>query len=90
MTQLVSLLIMETTEEYRQRVIAIGDERKEFVTDVDGFIYWWPDGSPHGPLASHHLRRLADELDRRNEPWQKRVDDYFEANNVLNKKGAAK
>ena len=86
MARLVSLLIMETTEKYRQRIIAIGDERKEFVTDVDGFIYWWPNGSPHGHLASHHLRWLADELDRRNESWQKQVDDYFEANVVWSHK----
>jgi len=71
---------METTEEYRQRIINVSDERNEFVTDVDGFVYWCPDGSPNGHLASHHLRWLADELDRRNEKWQKNIDDYFSAN----------
>lgn len=71
---------METIEEYRQRVIATGDERKEFVMDVDGFIYWWPEGTTHGHIASHHLRWLADELDRRNEPCRKRVAGYFKAN----------
>ena len=73
----------ETIEEYRQRIIRISDERKEFVTDVDGFVYWWPDGSPNGHLASHHLRWLADELDRRNEKWQKNIDDYFSANDKI-------
>jgi len=62
------------------RIIKVSDERKEFVTDVDGFVYWWPDNSPNGHLASHHLRWLADELDRRNEKWQKYIDDYFSAN----------
>jgi hypothetical protein len=71
---------METNEEYRQRVIKLSDDRKEFVTDVDGFVYWWPEGAPNGHFAAHHLRWLADELDRRNEEWQKNIDDYFSAN----------
>lgn len=69
---------MEDVENYRQRVIRVCDERKEFVTDVDGFVYFWPDGSPHGHMDSHHLRWIADELDRRNEKWQKEIDDYFD------------
>ena len=64
-----------------QRIIKISEERKEFVTDVDGFVYWWPEGSPNGHLASHHLRCLADELDRRNEKYQKQINDFFEAQN---------
>lgn len=68
---------METTEDYRQRVIRTSDERKEFVMDVDGFIYWWPDGSTRGHMASYHLRWIADEMDRRNADWQKQVDEYF-------------
>ena len=78
--RLVRNFNMETTEEYRQRIIKTSDERGEFVTDVDGFVYWWPDGSPNGHLAPHHLRWLADELDRRNKKWQKNIDDYFSAN----------
>lgn len=68
---------METNEECRQRVIRTSDERGEFVTDVDGFIYWWPEGSSSGHMASHHLRWIADEMDRRNEAWQKQMDEYF-------------
>jgi len=68
---------METNEDYRQRVIRTSDERKEFVMDVDGFIYWWPDGSTRGHMASYHLRWIADEMDRRNADWQKQVDEYF-------------
>lgn len=58
----------ETIEETRLRLIAMADERGDFVTDVDGFIYWWPSGSGHH--SSHHLRWIADELDRRNKPWE--------------------
>jgi hypothetical protein len=64
---------METLEEYRQRVIRVSDERNEFVTDVDGFVYWWPEGC-NGHLASHHLRWLADELDKRNKDWQDQIN----------------
>ncbi len=69
---------METNEECRQRVIRTSDERCEFVTDVDGFIYWWPEGSNRGHMASYHLRWIADEMDRRNEAWQKQADEYFQ------------
>jgi len=65
---------METPEEYRERVIKTSDDHGEFVTDVDGFVYWWPEGSTKGHLASYHLRWLADELDKRNEEWQKQVE----------------
>lgn len=40
---------------------------KDFVTDVDGFKYFWP--SPEGGhFAAHHLREIADHLDMLNEP----------------------
>ena len=66
----------ETNEEYRQRIIRMSEERGEFVTDVDGYIYFWPrDGGGH--LAAHHLRWLADELDSRNEIWDRQISDYF-------------
>lgn len=63
----------ESTEECRLRVIQTIDDRKEFVKDQDGVVYWWPEGSTNGYLASYHLRWLADELDKRNEPWQKEI-----------------
>lgn len=59
------------------KVIEILDSRDEFVTDVDGFVYWWPHGSVNGHLAAHHLREIADELDRRNAEWGKQIDEYF-------------
>lgn len=50
-------------------IIEIAVKKEEFFLDVDGYFYWWPDGSPNGHLAAHHLRQLADELDRRNKEW---------------------
>lgn len=47
-----------------------------FVFDVDGFVYYWPDGNGH--YASHNLREIADELDKMNKPWQDRIDEYFD------------
>ncbi len=62
------------------RVCRLAEERGEFVTDVDGFVYWWSSAKPEhaGHLASDQLRFLADELDRRNAAWQAQIDKYFE------------
>lgn len=64
-------------EDLKERIISIAEKRGEFVTDVDGFVYYWPDGSPHGHLSSATLRILADELDERNKEWQANIDKYF-------------
>lgn len=47
-----------------------------FVTDVDGYEYYWPSGNGH--YAAHHLREIADELDKRNGPWNDIIEEYFE------------
>lgn len=60
------------------RIVAVSQERGDFVTDTDGFVYYWPKEAGRGHLSAWHLRVLADELDRRNEPWQKEINDYFE------------
>lgn len=57
----------------RARVVSISTQRDEFVTFEDGYCHWWPSGSPNGALSSWHLRVLADELDRRNQRWDKQV-----------------
>ena len=57
----------------KKRVIAMAEERKEFVTLEDGYVYYWPEGSPHGAFPAVALRLLADELDRRNAEWDKQV-----------------
>lgn len=65
-------------EEELKRVIATSAEREEFVTFSDGYVHFWPSGSPHGALSAWHLRVLADELDRRNHAWDAHVRKAFE------------
>lgn len=60
-------------DEERARVVSISTQREEFVTFEDGYCHWWPAGSPNGALSSWHLRVLADELDRRNQRWDKQI-----------------
>lgn len=55
------------------RIIAVAS--RDFVHDVDGFLYWSPTGAGHWP--AHALRVIADELDRRNAPWQAQIDAHF-------------
>lgn len=52
---------------------------KHFVTDVDGSEYYWPDGNGH--YSSHDLREIADELDKRNQPWEDIIEEYFDNHN---------
>lgn len=49
----------------------------DLVMDVDGFVYYWPNGQ--GQLSAWMLRALADELDRRNAAWESEIEQYFEA-----------
>jgi hypothetical protein len=39
-----------------------------FVTDMDGFVYYWP-GNNGGHYSASDLREIAAELDRRNAEW---------------------
>jgi hypothetical protein len=68
----------DSNEQERLRVISVSRERGDFVQDVDGFFYFWPEEATEGYFSPHHLRWLADELDKLNEPWQKEIDDYHE------------
>jgi len=55
-------------------IVRLTYERGEFVQDVDGLVYWWSEG---GAYSAHHLRDIADELDRVNGDWQGRLDREF-------------
>lgn len=70
-------------EEERKRIISLSTAREEFVTFDDGYVHFWPDGSPHGGLSAWHLRVLADELDRRNRAWDAHVQGA--ARNLVDK-----
>jgi hypothetical protein len=47
------------------------DELGEFITGDDGYVCYAPNG--WGLLSSWELRTIADELDKRNETWNKQV-----------------
>lgn len=64
-------------EAERKRVISISDKREEFVSLSDGYVHFWPQGSPNGALSAWHLRVLADELDRRNRLWDAQLRKAF-------------
>lgn len=53
-----------TPDESRARLIAICDERQEFVCMEDGETWWWPH-DVHGAIRAWELRAIADELERR-------------------------
>jgi hypothetical protein len=61
-----------------RRIVEIVQDRNEFVTDVDGFVYYWPSRIHSGHLSAHHLRAIADELDKRNKDWEESINKYFE------------
>jgi hypothetical protein len=42
----------------------------EFVTYVDGSVVYWPQRNQGCAYKAHHLRELADEIDRRNAAWE--------------------
>lgn len=57
----------------QKNICRLANERGEFVTDVDGLVYYLP--SPHvGHFSPYQLRTLADELDKRNAPWETLID----------------
>jgi len=77
---------MTTNEKEKKRIIDLIEKRDEFVTDVDGFVYWWP-GENRGHLAAHHLRWIAEELDERNKGIQKEVEEFFNRATTFKPKG---
>ncbi len=57
-------------EKWKRRLLEVVD--KDIIQEVDGFYYYFPTG--RGFLASHDLREVADELDRRNKDWSDEID----------------
>jgi hypothetical protein len=64
------LKLIETRAELISRL------EKDFFTEVDGYVYYYP--TEHGYLTAHHLRMIADELDKRNKAWNDEINKYFE------------
>ncbi len=67
---------MSKHEEERQRCMKISHERGDFVCGDDGDYVVWPDGKD-GAMSPHHLRWIADELDRLNKEWDDIVQKEF-------------
>lgn len=57
----------------RIRCMAMSRDRGDFVLGDDGYYVYWPKGYAGGALAPHHLRWLADELDKMNAEWDAKV-----------------
>jgi hypothetical protein len=53
-----------------QRLIELADQKGDFHTLEDGYVYW--KGVP-----AYQLRWLAAELDKRNAEWDATVNAYF-------------
>jgi hypothetical protein len=53
-------------------IIQKAAEEGEFITLEDGFFYYWPNRP--GAFSAHHLRQLADALDKMNADWQKQIE----------------
>lgn len=71
---------MDTLEESIKHIIKVTEDHGDFVEDVDGYVYFWPERNT-GSYAAWHLRVIADELDRRNAPWDAQINKYFDEQN---------
>lgn len=60
----------------REKLIEMCDQWEMFSPGDDGFIYWWP-SDLSGYITPQQLRWIADELDKRNEPWKQDIEAYF-------------
>lgn len=56
------------------------DLRGDFLMGEDGYWVWWPEEGILGFLESWALRVIADELDKRNEDWDKKIQEDLENN----------
>jgi hypothetical protein len=66
-------------ESYKNKLIKHIDDAGDFVVSDDGYIYFFPEKS-NGYLSAHQLRFIADELDKRNKPWDDSITEYFNEN----------
>lgn len=62
----------------QKKLIEVIDQNKDIIAGDDGFYIFWPTRISSGALTAQDLRIIADELDRRNAPWQSQLEKYFE------------
>lgn len=65
-------------EDERSRLVAMVEQWNEFITLVDGYVYYWPNPERAGALSACNLRMIAEELDRRNDKWDHEVRQALE------------
>jgi hypothetical protein len=53
----------------------VSDFAKDFISLEDGYYYYWPHSGKG--FSADNLRAIADELDRKNKPWDDQVQAYF-------------
>lgn len=56
---------LETPDQPYSNLFRLIEQQGEFITGNDGVAVFWPQ-QPGGGYNAHHLRAIADELDRRN------------------------
>lgn len=57
----------------RDRIVSLIDARGEFFNLDDGYLYWEPTGN--GAFSAADLRIIANELDKRNKPWDDQINN---------------
>jgi len=62
-------------EVQRLKFLAKAHENKDIYREVDGFYYFEPNAVGH--FTAQQLRWIADELDRMDAPWEKKLDEFF-------------
>lgn len=67
----------DVNEAERLRCIEHHMNRGDVIQVEDGFYVYWPTSSAQGFLRAHHLRWMADELDRLNKPWDDALEQYM-------------
>lgn len=67
---------MNANDILREKILEKANFNKDIYQEVDGFYVYGPTVF-RGFMQSYHLRIIADELDRRNEPWQQHLDHYL-------------
>ena len=65
----------QVKQRHIQRVIESCDEQMMLDVGDDGYVHFWLSGPRGGYLTANDLRIIADELDRRNAEWHKKVQE---------------
>lgn len=61
------------TEEHVKELVINNKSIGEFIKDVDGYYYYWPNPDLRGSWNSNALRVIADKLDEVNKEWDNHI-----------------